>query len=194
MRFTSVFAAPKSEPPPGWAGVNWDKLHVSEKAVQWSAYFADRVKVREEGRNRGYWVTRFLARVGLGPGYAWCAAFVSELLFRAGWFRYKSAAVLGWRAWATKEGRIVVRPARGMLAFWVKGKGANQKRHIEIVIATEGMGCSLSLHPSGRVPFGSVMTIGGNTGPNQAGSQEDGDGSYRRLRKISEFSGFIRWW
>lgn len=190
----TLFGGPVSDAPPSWPGERWDILPIYEKAVQWAAHFSDRENVREVGRNRGYWVTRFLARVGLGPGYAWCAAFVSELLFRAGWNRFRSAAVLQWRDWANREGRVRVRPSRGMLAYWVKGSGPSQRRHIEIVISVAGEACPTSLHSSGKVPAGWVQTIGGNTGPGSGGSQEDGDGVYRRIRKITDFTGFVQWW
>jgi hypothetical protein len=189
-----LFGAPVSEAPTDWPGTNWDALPVYEKAVQWAAYFADREKVRETGTNRGYWVVKFLAYVGLGPGYSWCAAFVSDLLFLAGWSTFKSAAVLGWRDWANRLGRVRVKPSRGMLAYWVKGSGPSQKRHIEIVIATAGEACPTSVHSSGKVPVNYVHTIGGNTGSGIEGSQEDGDGVYRRLRRVGDFTGFIQWW
>lgn len=192
---TRLFGGPApSTAPPDWPGTNWAPLPIQEKAVQWAAYFADRVKVREVGSNRGFWVVKFLGSVGLGGGYAWCAAFVSYLLQMAGWFTFKSAAVLGWRDWANRTGRIRLTPKRGMLAFWVKGSGKSQKRHIEIVIAAAGEGCPTSVHSSGKVPTGYVHTIGGNTGAGSGGSQEDGDGCYRRLRRVGEFTGFIQWW
>lgn len=188
----NLFGGSISVAPAGWNGNNWLALPIQERAVQWAAYFADREKVREVGNNGGYWVKLFLARVGLGAGYAWCAAFQSELLFRAGWLKYKSAAVLGWRDWGTRAGVLVYTPQRGDLAFWVRGSGKSQKRHIEIVIGTEGH--PTALHASGKVPAGYVLTIGGNTSSGSSGSQEDGDGVFRRLRRVSDFSGFIRWW
>lgn len=190
-----LFGAPAStSPPPEWKGVNWAALPVQEKAVQWAAYFARIVKVREVGSNGGFWVAKFLARVGLGTGYAWCAAFVSYVLAMAGWTSFKSAAVLGWRDWANRLGRIRTVPKRGMLAFWVKGSGKSQKRHIEIVINTAGDPCPTFVHSSGKVPTGYVHTIGGNTGSGSQGSQEDGDGCYDRLRRVGDFTGFIQWW
>ena len=45
-----------------------------EAAVQILAWLIRVVKVREVGVNSGYWVLKFLSAVGLGKGYAWCAA------------------------------------------------------------------------------------------------------------------------
>ena len=177
-------------PPPGWSGTDWEALPVQERAVQWAAYYADTVKVREVPSNSGFWVEKFLAWCGLGGGYAWCAAFVSECLRDAGWTSFKSAAVWGWHDWAEDRGRIFQNPVRGSLAFWIK----EGSRHIEVVIATEGQWCPTSVHPSGKVPTDYVHTIGGNTSSGKQGSQNDGDGVYRRLRHAHDFSGFIRWW
>lgn len=190
----ALFGAPKSVPPPSWPGKNWDALPIEEKAVQWAAYFADREKVRESGRNAGFWVAKFLAWTGLGTGYAWCAAFVSYCLLMAGWVAFRSAAVLGWRDWASKNGRQRLRPRRGMLAYWVRGSGKLQRRHIEIVVSIEGEQCPKSVHESGIVPKGYIHTIGGNTSSGQGGSQEDGDGVFRRLRRVGEFTGYVQWW
>ena len=191
----NLFGGSISVAPTSWKGSDWLSLPIQERAVQWAAHFARVEKVREVGNNGGYWVKLFLSRVGLGGGYAWCAAFVSELLFRAGWFKFKSAAVLGWRDWGERS-RVIVwgAPQRGDLAYWVRGSGKSQKRHIEIVINPEGSACPKFVHESGFVPKGFVHTIGGNTGAGSSGSQEDGDGVYDRLRRVSEYSAFIRWW
>ena len=181
---------PETTPPPGFSGGDWLSLPVQERAVQWAAYYADTVKVRELPTNRGFWVAKFLAYCGLSEGYAWCAAFVSECLKDAGWKSFKSAAVWGWHDWADERCRIDSKPKRGALAYWTKPGS----RHIEIVIATEGEWCPGSVHESGKVPAGFVHTIGGNTSSGVKGSQNDGDGVYRRLRPVGNFDWFIRWW
>ena len=181
---------PSTAPPPGFSGGTWDSLPVQERAVQWAAYYADTLKVRELPTNRGFWVERFLAYCGLGAGYAWCAAFVSECLKDAGWTKFKSAAVLKWRDWAEDSACDFGKPVRGALGYWVRSSG----RHIEIVLAAEGEWCPTSVHESGKVPKGFVHTIGGNTSIGVNGSQNDGDGVYRRLRPVGNFDGFIRWW
>lgn len=163
---------------------------MQERAVQWAAYYADKAQVRETPVNRGTWVERFLRLVGLGPGYAWCAAFVSQCLRDAGWSQFKSAGVWAWHDWAADEHVIATKPRRGDLAYWIHPTG----RHIEIVIATEGEWCPASVHSSGKVPTDYVHTVGGNTSSGKDGSQNDGDGVYRRLRHVHDFDGFIRWW
>lgn len=184
-------ATPTIQVPVGVNPTTFKNLPVQERAVQWAAQYADKIQVREVGFNEGFWVTKFLGWVGLGGGYAWCAAFISYVLMDAGWTTFRSAAVLKWRDWAIDNHKIGGVPTRGDLAYWVKG----DSRHIEIVIATEGEICPKSVHESGKVPVGMIHTIGGNTSPqHKDGSQEDGDGVYRRLRPTSAFTGYIRWW
>lgn len=190
----SLFGGPISVAPTGWKGSNWLNLPIQERAVQWAAYYARIVKVREVGNNGGFWVKQFLALCGLGVGYSWCAAFTSELAYRAGWLKFKSAAVLGWRDFGERNRVIFHSPMRGDFAYWVKGSGKSQKRHIEIVVNAAGAPCPTFVHESGFVPIGYIHTIGGNTGSGSKGSQEDGDGTYDRLRHASDFSGYIRWW
>lgn len=53
----------------------WARLDARERALQVAAWLCDTIKVREVGgNNRGEWVKRILSAVGLGEGYAWCAA------------------------------------------------------------------------------------------------------------------------
>lgn len=184
-----------SSPPPGVTAELWARLPVQERAVQWAAYFCDKEKVREIGKsNRGLWVERFLAYCGLGPGYSWCAAFVSQLLMRAGFGAFKSAAVLKWRDWAIEKGKLQYGPVRGALVYYVRGSGQVQQRHIGIVVATAGMPCPTEVHASGLIPKGYVETIEGNTSSGASGSQNDGDGVYRRLRLLSSWDASIVWW
>lgn len=144
-----------------------------EKALLAAAYCADVVRVRETGQNRGVWVQKFLAAVGLGPGYAYCASFVFWCLKTAG---YKGdlpklpAAVRNWAAWAQKTGRIVDKPERGDLFYWLNEDGTG---HIGFVVKNRGM---------------MVDTLEGNT--NEAGSRE-GDGVYRKSRGTAKLR-FIR--
>jgi len=158
----------------------WDNLPIQERAVLWAAYYADTIKVTEiGGNNKGKWVAKFLKLVGLNEGYSWCAAFDSECLFNAGWKMFKSAAVLEWRNWSITNKTKINTPTRGCLAYWVKGFGPTQERHIEIVIKVDGT---------------SIHTIGGNTSDGKKGSQNDGQGVYRRVRDINDFTGYIKWW
>lgn len=156
----------------------WQKMPAWERALHLASSM-ERKKVREEaGANRGYWVDRFLAVVGLGPGYAWCAAFVSWCLVQGGVDRKKlpkgAAAVRNWSAWADATGRyrnLEEGPIRGDLMFWVDRSGLG---HIGFVVDV-----------SAWASQGLVTTIEGNT--NAAGGRE-GDGVHRRTRTKHELS------
>lgn len=145
------------------------------------AQAAARVGTTEQGgNNRGPWVARFLAAVGLGQGYAWCAAFVTWTIKQADELKHFSfpkhpASVLGWHEWARATNRLVSEPQRGDLFFWLDGSTG----HIGWITGVEGR---------------TIETIEGNT--NKAGSR-DGDGVYRKRRTIDELArhwrhGFIR--
>lgn len=139
-----------------------------ERMVLIAAYLCDVVKVREVKPNEGFWVNRILARTGLGPGYAWCAAFIS---FCADLAEYDigpkkgRAAVRNWFDWAKKDNRVGFKPRRGDLYGWVNPDGRGH-----IGIATNIVG-------------GKVLGIEGNT--NAQGSRE-GDGAYRKERPVAE--------
>jgi len=155
----------------------WAAFSLQERAVQWAAYYADVIGVRERGgNNRGPSVEMFLKTVGLKPGNPWCAAFVSHCLVNSDWFKFKSGGVVAWKEWAESHGCVSSTPSRGSLAFWDHGDASH---HIEIVLEDQD---------------GHIRTIGGNTSSGEVGSQNNGDGVYRRVRPTSMFSGFIEWW
>lgn len=154
-----------------------------ERALHWASLYAIR-GVKEVGHNAGLFVERFLKSVGLNAGYAWCAAFVYHCCRKAGYDpkllpnRWKAAAVRNWVEWAHKTGRIVKKPKRGDLMFWMN---ANQTGHIEFVRNT-------SKWPQ------EIDTIGGNT---DADGSREGDGVYYKTRDLAKVhmhweSGFIR--
>lgn len=128
---------------------------------------AAREGVRETGINAGFWVEKFLASVHLGPGYAWCAAFVHWCIEEAGVDNHRlpngAAAVRNWASWAKTNHRLLDKPVRGCLFFWLDRAGTG---HIGFV---------------SQVGPGYVETLEGNT--NMAGSRE-GDGVYRKARKL----------
>jgi len=149
---------------------------IQEKALAWADHFAGK-KVRETGINRGFWVEKFLASVGLGPGYAWCAAFSSYCIRQAGSSAGPGkgrAAVRNWASWSKASARTHVVPKRGDLVYTLNANGTG---HIEFV--------------TGVFKDGTIGTIGGNT--NMANSRE-GDGVYKKRRTISDHMMFIRWW
>jgi hypothetical protein len=135
--------------------------------------------VREVGSNAGTWVGRFLASVGLGTGFSWCAAFVYFCETTAGIAlgslpaKRKAAAVSNWYLWANKQGRIRACAKRGRLFYWLDGG----QGHIGMCLS------------DGEA----FKTLEGNT--NKAGSRE-GDGVYDRIRTLNmlkshELYGFI---
>lgn len=145
-----------------------------ENALLIAAHLCDKEKVREQGHNAGFWVSKFLASVGLPTGYAWCAAFASYCLKEAGYKggpKSGKAAVRNWAAWAMDTHRIVEHPQRGDLFYWLNSDGTG---HIGFVVRNRGQ---------------FVDTISGNT--NEAGSRE-GDGIYRKAISIGPRMRFIR--
>jgi|CXWL01.1.fsa_nt_gi hypothetical protein len=155
----------------------FNALPKREKTAIAAAYFADVLHVKEEGgNNKGFWVARFLHAVGLNPGFAWCAAFVSFVLALAGVVggpKYGRAAVRNWEKWARENNRLfpMKRAVRGDLVGYADPKTG--LGHIAICIGP------------GLEPL-ILLTIEGNT--NKKGSRE-GDGVYRKERRI-----FENWW
>lgn len=134
---------------------------------------------REIGDNRGPFVQRLLAKVGLGPGFPWCAAFISNCLVEAGFKGGPSkgrAAVRNWAKWAVDTAQITKEPERGDLFFWLNPNG------------TGHIGFFLGFLPNSKTAF---RTIEGNT---NAGGSREGDGVYKRTRQIDGKTKFIRWW
>lgn len=148
----------------------WEGLAPSERRLLVMAYLADELKVREVGgNNRGKWVRIFLESVGLGEGFAWCAAAVAfaSQVADAPYPRrprYNPAAVIGWRHWATDREGLVSSPGRGSICMH---QTSASQGHIGVVVRIVG-------------PW--VYSIEGNTSAGEQGSQRDGGGLYRRVR------------
>lgn len=154
------------------ADAEYTALPVQERALQFASA---QVGQREVGKNAGPFVTKLLAAVGLGPGFPWCAAFVSWCLRNAGSTAGPSsgrAAVRNWARWASKTGRSSATPTRGSLFYWLNDNGTG---HIGFVTKVEGA---------------QFHSIEGNT---DDGGSREGDGTYRRVRTIGKCK-FIRWW
>lgn len=146
----------------------WSRMALNERCL-YVARAMEKNEVREElGPNKGKWVNRFLAFVGLKPGYAWCAAFVAWCLGQSGLDKSKmpkhSPSVIGWYRWAKANDRLTGVPKRGRLFYWLDGSHG----HIGFIIGLSA-GC--------------VQTLEGNT--NKQGSR-DGDGVYQRTRSYRE--------
>lgn len=137
------------------------------------------IDIREDGNNGGPEVSRYLKSVGLGPGYAWCMAYVywcvNIACNRLGLINplVKTAGVLDqWnRTTCRKVPKIdkSVKPGDIFIIDFGKGNG-----HTGFVVSITG---------------GLVKTIEGNT--NDEGSREGYEVAYRS-RALSEFKGFIQ--
>lgn len=155
----------------------YNVLPKRDKIAIAAAYFADVIKVVEEGgNNKGFWVARFLKGVGLSQGYAWCAAFVSYVLREAGVDsgpKFGRAAVRNWESWARENHRIydMKKAVRGDLVGYTNHKTG--LGHIGICV---GDGVSPNIK----------LTIEGNT--NDKGERE-GDGVFRKERPC-----YPNWW
>lgn len=141
----------------------------------------ERQKVREEPKNsnRGPEVNQFLKRVGLGPGYAWCCAFVYWCFDEA--------------AQAASRPNPMVRTA-GCIDHWNRSKGQGATRVMKndavndpslikpgmVFIMDYGGGAGHTGFVE-KVGGGFVSTIEGNT--DGSGTREGG-GVYRLQRKI----------
>jgi len=134
---------------------------------------------QEIGMNDGPEVAVFLASVGLSPGFAWCAAYVSFCLEAA---RVTLPVVRSARAQdfithdsieAQYAAHYRVNPAMGSLVVWKKGNGPFG--HVGIVIYWYGR-CG--------------VTVEGNTSSGQFGNQRDGDGVWVRTRCIEAGNAF----
>lgn len=148
----------------------WASASVPERALHVARACANNDVQEVGGPNKGPWIRRFLAAVGLGEGYAWCAAFVYWCLLQAGADpaklpqKVRAASVYQWAAWAEREGRLHDQPARGMLGYWLDGGTG----HVFFVASASASG---------------VRTLEGNT--NAAGSRE-GDRVAEKFRSLAE--------
>ncbi len=138
------------------------------------------IGIQEIGSNEGPEVSAFLASVGLNPGYAWCAAFVS----------FCFDAVEGIEM-------PVVRSARAQDFITSQSYTAKQVMHHR-VDPTFGW---LAVFKKGNGPFGHVVfviywygrcgvTVEGNTSSGAFGNQRDGDGVWVRNRCIESGNPF----
>jgi hypothetical protein len=139
--------------------------------------------VREaRAANTGPEVNRYLASVGLAPGYAWCAAFVYWAISGAAKAAgieppfLRSAYCPDIHSWARHRDILHGTPQPGDAFLYLVPEGGRVwAHHIGLVTAVGG---------------GRFRTIEGNT--NRANSSE-GDGVYQRDRPISASYAFVRW-
>jgi hypothetical protein len=157
--------------------------NVRAEALRIAGTQADK-KVRETSRNSGPEVDAYLRSVGLGPGFAWCTAFVH---------------------WCFDQGSAVCAldnpcpRTAGALALWDKHIGASlalvpgeadEVQPGDVFVIDHGHGLGHVGFIEGRKDDGSWWTIEGNTNP---GGSREGDGVYRRTRRRDEITrGYLR--
>lgn len=151
--------------------------HLSSRE-QLQQVYRSQVGVKEQGgANRGEQVEQYLASVGLGPGYAWCAAFVSWCLQQVDVEHPKSAWV---PSYARKQrliyqrGKFIYRMPQTGDVFLIWYSRLNRPAHIGFVDQWHSAGHA---RPGRHSAW--VITVEGNT--NEDGSRE-GDGVYRKRR------------
>lgn len=115
---------------------------------------------------------------------SWCAMFVSWVFWNAGYPLPRIESALGFaycpaaENWAKRNGKLINRnsgrPGDIVLYDW-EGNGVEDHTGIVESVSPEF-----------------IVAIEGNTSGNNAGSQSNGDGVYRRRRPISLVAGFIR--
>lgn len=134
---------------------------------------ASQVGVREVGSNQGKEVEDYLAVTGLGPGYAWCVAFI---------------------AWTYDSVGVGIPESAAWSPAWFP-----QSKVIETVNAKPGDVHGFYYQSKGRIAHGAiherfsgttVITIEGNT--NKLGSRE-GDGVYRKRRHSRSIHKTAKW-
>jgi hypothetical protein len=133
--------------------------------------YNSQIGVREAtGHNDGTDVEKYLASVKLGPGYAWCAAFVNWTLKECGYKTPNS----GWSPHWFPTARLVTEPKPGDV-FGIYFPDKKRIAHVGFIDDWSSR---------------SVKTVEGNT--NGAGSRE-GNGVYRKVRLKSQIYKVSRW-
>ena len=136
------------------------------------------IGTKEVGNNGGYWVQRFQKISNAPKGSPWCAAFVNFCLDSAG---VKGLPFTGSglaRSFATKNKTIKASTFNGELpagTIIVWRRGNTIFGHAGLVESWNGT---------------KGTTIEGNTSSGAKGSQNDGDGVWRRRRAIDPSSFF----
>lgn len=139
-----------------------------QKREQLQTIYQSQVGVREQGgANRGAQVEQYLAAVNFGPGYAWCAAFVSWCYQQVDIDHPRSAWVPSYALAENliyKRGEFIRQLPQSGDAFLIWFDRLKRPAHIGFVEKWQAKW---------------VITVEGNT--NDDGSRE-GDGVYRKRR------------
>jgi CHAP domain len=125
-----------------------------------------------EARNGG---TPYHRSYGLPAREPWCAMFVWDVFRRAGGtdsVAPKTAYTPTLANWFRSQGRWTETPAVGAIVFYDWPDNVRRIQHVGIV---ESFTAS------------TITTIEGNTSPGAAGSQDNGDGVWRRTRERDRY-------
>lgn len=134
------------------------------------------VGVKEKGgTNRGGLIDGWNKRAGVPVGSPWCMSFVHAMYDDVGVDLGGGASVGNFEAWAAKHGKLVTRPFRGDIVCY-DWNGDRWPDHVGLVDRV------LALRWKNKVFVGWIQTVEGNTSSGRVGSQDDGDGVYRRRR------------
>lgn len=137
------------------------------------------VGVRElTGHNDGKEVTMYLNSVGLGKGYAWCAAFVHYCLIKAG----IPNPVTAWSPTAENKSNMVYSNGR----FYKEPRAGDVGTLYYSKLKRIGHTFFYDHKQSDKI----YASVEGNT--NGAGSRE-GDGVYRKYRSFNATHSISRW-
>ena len=181
---------------PAGALADRDGRSFEPSGVAWLDAALAEVGTTEVGRNCGRGPRAYLRSVGLGCGYAWCAAFTSWALDEGGAagprrrdgtaVRSAGARVFN-EAASTVDARVVLRGAArvppGSVVTW--RRGSTWQGHSGMVVRDDNAAVrGLAWYKR------CGLTVEGNTSSGRGGSQRDGDGVYRRVRCISPGSYF----
>jgi len=151
-----------------------------ELAARLLAKEADR-GVREQGWNPGPRVSEYQAADGLkldrDTGYPWCMSLETwgfEKVGRPLIELHETASVGFALQYGTQHGWKVAKPSRAdLILFYWGGPGDNWPDHVGTVLKV--------------LPNGQLLTVEGNTSSDSAGSQDEGDGVFRKTRDPSKY-------
>jgi len=137
--------------------------------------------VREHGGdNKGEVVEHFLKGTGLGPGYPWCASFVSfvgKATMGTDWPLPLSASVMALHDAAVKKGLLTSEPKPGdIFLLWFTSK--NRFAHTGFIVEKDG---------------DKWHVIEGNAADPSKPSSRNGWGVFHRRRTFSDKDRFISW-
>jgi hypothetical protein len=164
-----------------------EQLSVRRHIVNVGAYLADEAQVREAtGRNDGVLVEAILANANGRKGQPWCVAAVwcavefGHLLGDAPPPDMPGLSCSALHDWAKREGRLKRLDAAEPGDLYLLEGGGTGWYHVGIIEHYDAA-------------TGTLTLLEGNTraDPNAPGSDEEGDGMYRRHRNRSNYPGAV---